>query len=61
MLDARLAGKSMRAIAIELYGEAWVAGEWSPGGSLQSRVRRRVRIALGLMNGGYRELARGGP
>ena len=59
MLDARLAGRSLRLIAVDLYGAARVAKEWSPDGCMRGRVRWRVRQALRLMNGGYRELVAG--
>ena len=59
MLDARLAGMSLRLIAVDLYGEARVAEEWSSDGSMRGRVRWRVKQALRLMNGGYRVLVAG--
>ena len=55
-LDARLAGRSLRLIAVDLYGAARVADEWHSDGSMRGRVRWRVKQALRLMNGGYREL-----
>ena len=58
-LDGRLGGKSLRQIAVDLYGEARVAKEWSSDGSMRGRVRWRVKQALRLMNGGYRELISG--
>jgi len=61
VLDARLAGRSLRQIAVDLYGEARVAQEWGSDGSTRGRVRWRVKQALRLMNGGYRELVSGGP
>ena len=60
MLDGRLAGKSLREIAIELYGERRVSEDWSRNGSMKARVRWRVERALWLMNGGYRALIAGG-
>ena len=59
MLDARLAGRSLRLIAVDLYGAARVADEWSSDGCMRGRVRWRVKQALRLMNGGYRELIAG--
>ena len=56
VLDAKLAGRSLRLIAIDLYGEARVAREWSPDGAMRARVRWRVDKSLALMNGGYRAL-----
>ena len=60
MLDGRLAGKSLRGIAINLYGERRVAGDWTRDGSMKARVRWRAMRALWLMNGGYRVLVSGG-
>ena len=60
MLDARLAGRSLRGIAIDLYGRRRVAGDWTRDGSMKARVRWRVKRALWLMNGGYRVLISGG-
>ena len=56
VLDAKLAGRSLRLIAIDLYGEARVAREWSSDGTMRARVRWRVDKSLALMNGGYRAL-----
>ena len=56
VLDAKLAGRSLREIAIELYGERRVAEDWSRDGSMKARVRWRVKRALWLMNGGYKVL-----
>ena len=60
VLDAKLAGRSQREIAIDLYGERRVAEDWSRNGSMKARVRWRVKRALWLMNGGYRVLFAGG-
>ena len=46
-------------IAVDLYGAARVAEEWSADGSMRGRVRWRVKQALRLMNGGYRDLIAG--
>ena len=59
VLDARLAGRSLRLIAVDLFGEERVAREWSPNGWMRARVRWRVKISMELMNGGYREIAAG--
>ena len=59
MLDARLAGRSLREIAVELHDEAKVAAKWSTDGALRAQVRWRVRTALALMHGGYLALAAG--
>ena len=60
VLDGRLAGRSLRLIAVDLYGEARVAEEWHSDGSMRARVRWRVKQALELMNGGYKALVSGG-
>ena len=60
VLDGRLAGRSLRMIAVDLYGARRVAEEWSCGGWMKARVRWRVARALWLMNGGYRVLVSGG-
>ena len=59
-LDGWLGDKSLRQIAVDLYGEARVAEEWSSDGSMRGRVRWRLKQALKLMNGGYRALVSGG-
>ena len=59
MLDSRLAGRSHRLIAIDLFGEERVEQEWSSESPMRARVRWRVKIALALMAGGYLELAAG--
>ena len=53
-LDGKLGGKSLRLIAIDLYGKAKVTDEWSPDGAMRAKVRWRVQKSLALMNGGYR-------
>ena len=58
-LDGKLAGKSHRVIAIELYGASVVAAEWADWGPVRSRVQRRIRRSRQLMNGGYRKLVTG--
>ena len=59
MLDARLAGRSLRLIAVDLYGKARVAEEWRSDSSVRGRVRWRVKQALNLMYSGYRALVSG--
>ena len=58
-LDGRLAGRSLRMIAVDLYGKAAVAKKWSSDGTMRGLVRWRVKQALRLMNGGYRSLVSG--
>lgn len=56
-LDGRLACRTDREIAIELFGEQRVMADWNdPGGWLRDRVRRAVNRGLFLMSGGYRTL-----
>ncbi len=59
VLDGRLAGKSWRETAVDLYGAKRVAAEWHPNSWMRSRVRRLGRRAHGLMRGGYRDLVAG--
>ena len=59
VLDGRLGGRSLRMIAVDLYGEARVAEEWGSDSSMRGRVRWRVARVLKLMNGGYRVLVSG--
>ncbi|WP_428102891.1 DNA -binding domain-containing protein [Candidatus Rariloculus sp.] len=56
VLDGRLAGKSWREAAVDLYGAKRVAAEWNTDGWMRSRVRRLGRRAHRLMEGGYRDL-----
>ena len=58
-LDGKLGGRSLRMIAVDLYGAARVEEEWRSDSSMRGRVRWRVKQALELMNGGYRELIAG--
>ena len=44
---------------MDIYGADRIGAGW-PGSALQSRVRRRVKRARELMEGGYRKLAAGG-
>ena len=39
----RKARKSLRDIAVDLFGAERVAAEWLPGGSMRARVRRLVQ------------------
>lgn len=60
--DALMAGASHREIAIALFGAKRIPVDWrSATDSLRSRVRRLVRDARGLANGGYRKLFRRPP
>jgi hypothetical protein len=56
-LDASLAGKTYRQIAISLFGEQRVAEDWrGVSRFLKDRTRRLVAKGHELMNGGYRDL-----
>lgn len=59
VLDGRLAGKSWRETAVDLYGTDRVASNWHPDSWMRARVRRRGRKARELMERGYRVLAAG--
>ena len=43
--DGHIAGKSMREIAVDLYGAERVAAEWTPDGGLRAQTRRLVHKA----------------
>lgn len=58
-LDGKLAGKTHRLIAIDLYGARRVAEEWAAGGPVRSLVRRRIKRSMHVMDGGYRKLVTG--
>ena len=59
VFDGRLAGKSWRETAVDLYGADAVAAEWHADGWMRARVRRRGEKARMLMESGYRDLAAG--
>ncbi len=59
VLDGRLAGKSWRETAVDLYGAKRVAANWNADSWMRSRVRRRGKKARSLMEGGYRDLVAG--
>ncbi|PCI36844.1 MAG: hypothetical protein COB46_14250 [Rhodospirillaceae bacterium] len=54
MLKHFLAGLNHRQIAASLYGPVKTDAEWYNGSVCRSRVRRRLKKTLHLMNGGYR-------
>ena len=58
-LEGKLKDKSERLIAIDLFGEESIEGNWHDGAPERGVVRRRVDESLRLMNGGYRELVTG--
>jgi hypothetical protein len=59
--DALADGATQREIGNTLFGEARVAEDWNDrSDSMRSRVRRLVREAKALAQGGYRELIRSG-
>lgn len=61
MLDATLAGASLRDAAEALVGTAVVIADWHADGALRARVRRLMRRGTTLMHGGYRRLLRRAP
>ena len=56
VLDAALAGASLRVIAEGLFGDH-AAADWHSDSGLRSKVRRLVQRGDALMRGGYRRLA----
>ncbi|WP_443020042.1 DNA -binding domain-containing protein [Sphingobium sp. Cam5-1] len=57
--DALADGASQREIGAVLFGEARVTEDWNDrSDSLRSRIRRLVREAKALAQGGYRDLMR---
>ena len=60
VLDGRLAGKSWRETAVDLYGADAVTAEWHADSWMRAHVRRRGKKARMLMESGYRDLAAGG-
>ncbi|CUZ58078.1 Uncharacterized conserved protein [Serratia marcescens] len=61
VLDATLAGASLRVVAEGLFGADAVAADWHKDSALRARVRRLVRRGDALMRGGYRRLAQLSP
>ena len=59
ILDALSLQKTQRDIAIELYGQEEVDGEWYDASALRARVRRRIAKALEMRDGGYIKLLDG--
>lgn len=59
VLDGRLAGKSWRETAVDLYGPESVAAEWHADSWMRARVRRRGDKARTLMENNYRHLVAG--
>lgn len=59
VLDGRLAGKSWRETAVDLYGPESVAAEWHADSWMRARVRRRGDKARTLMEINYRHLVAG--
>ena len=56
-LDGDKAKKEARQIAEEIWGVDEVAPDWYPDCPLRSKVRRRIKRARYLMEGGYLKLA----
>ena len=55
------AGKSMRAVAVELHGADRVAAEWDCGGGMRAKVRRVTRRARAASAGEAGAVALGTP
>lgn len=58
-LDGAGANTSYRDIAIVIFGETRVAGEWRANSTLKDRVRRALARGQALRDGGYRMLLNG--
>ena len=56
VLDGLRAGKTQRAMARDIWGDARVADEWSSDGWMRSQVRRWIPKAKAMVEGGWREL-----
>ena len=50
------AGRTPRAIAVDVWGEEAVAREWGPDSWMRSQVRRWIPKARALEGGGWRDL-----
>lgn len=61
VLDATLAGASMRDAAEVLVGTAVIITDWHADSALRARVRRLTRRGTAMMHGGYRRLLRHAP
>lgn len=56
-LDKRRAGWSYRQIALFLYGEQPVIGDWhNPNQTMKNRLIRSVRRGIRIRDGGYKKL-----
>jgi len=55
-LDAEAAGAGHQEIALALFGEAAVAGRWSPDGDLRAQVRDALARGRAFRAGRWREL-----
>lgn len=56
--DANTAGYSQRKIAELLYSSCRVRSEWNSGEDMRKQIRRLLRRATSMVNGGYRDLVR---
>lgn len=56
VLDGIREGKTQRAMARDIWGDARVALEWSSDGWMRSQVRRWIPKAKAMVEGGWREL-----
>ena len=55
-MDGLAAGRTQRAIATDVWGAEAVAREWGPDSWMRSQLRRRIRKARALAEGGWRDL-----
>ena len=61
VLAGSRAGKSLRAIAVDLWGTDRVAADWHPDGWMRAKVRRLVRQARAAARTGSGDDAAGTP
>lgn len=60
-LAGRQAGKSLREIAVDLFGFAHVNAEWTPNGRMRAAVRRLVHRSRAAADGGPGDAGPGSP
>ena len=55
-MEGLAAGRTARGIAMDVWGAEAVAGAWGADSWMRSQVRRRIRKARTLSEGGWRDL-----
>ena len=56
VLDGLRAKKTQRQIAEDIFGAEEVEAEWYPDGGMRSQMRRWIKKAKALAEGGWRDL-----